>query len=122
MSDAMFSMFRVADVPLGSWPVTSERFVGDPPTMTGRVMWRSADGRHASGIWTCTPGTIQGDFLVDEVSVIVSGRMTITADGETVEVRAGDAITMRKGLAVEWVIHETVTKVWNVSDAEPLAL
>jgi hypothetical protein len=122
MSEGMFSTFRVAEVLLGPWPVTSERFVGEPPTMTGRVMWRSADGKHASGVWTCTPGTIQGDFLCDEVSVIVAGRMTVTADGQTVEVRAGDVITMRKGLGVEWVIHETLTKVWNVSDTEPLSL
>jgi hypothetical protein len=122
VSEAQFSTFRIAEVPLGPWPVTSERFVGDPPTMTGRVMWRSADGRHASGVWTCTPGTIQGDFLTDEVSVIVDGRMTITTEGKTVEVKAGDVITMRKGLSVEWVIHETVTKLWNVSDVEPLSL
>ena len=77
----LFSNYSALEVPLGPWPVTSERFVGDPPTMTGQVMWRSESGRAASGVWTCTPGTIQGEFLIDEVSVIVAGRMTITAEG-----------------------------------------
>jgi uncharacterized cupin superfamily protein len=120
VSEALFSTYRPLEVPLEAWPVTSERFVGEPPTMTGRVMWRSADGRAASGVWTCTPGVIRGEFLTDEVSVLLAGRMTITADGRTVEARAGDVITMRKGLEVEWVIHEQVTKAWNVSSADPL--
>jgi len=46
----LFSSYRAVEVPLESWPVTSERFVGDPPTMTGRVMWRSQTGRAASGV------------------------------------------------------------------------
>ena len=120
MSDPRFSTYRALGVPLGPWPVTSERFVGEPPTMTGEVMWRSENGRAASGVWTCTPGTIRGEFLTDEVSVILAGRMTITAEGQTVEVKAGDVITMRKGLEVEWVIHERVTKAWNVSSPDPL--
>ena len=81
---------------------------------------RPRRGRAASGVWTCTPGTIQGEFLTDEVSVILAGHMTVTAEGRTVEVRAGDVLTMRKGLQVEWVIHEQVTKAWNVSSPDPL--
>jgi uncharacterized cupin superfamily protein len=117
----LFSNYRALEVPLEAWPVTSERLIGDPqPVMTGRVMWRSESGRAASGVWTCTPGTIQGEFLTDEVSVILAGRMTITAEGQTIEVQAGDVITMRQGLEVEWVIHEQVTKAWNVSSPDPL--
>ena len=69
------------------------------------------------------PGTIRGTFLTDEVSYVVEGRLTVVTEGaEPREVRAGDVMVMTAGLAVEWQIHEPMTKLWNVYRADGLPL
>ena len=91
--------------------------------MWGQVLWRSEDGTRATGVWHATPGTIRGTFLTDEVSYVVEGRLTVVTEGaEPREVRAGDVMVMTAGLAVEWQIHEPMTKLWNVYRADGLPL
>jgi uncharacterized cupin superfamily protein len=99
---------------LDRWPVTTEELEGSE--MWGRVLWRSADGTRATGVWHATPGTIRGTFLTDEVSYVVEGRLTVVTpdDGAGRDVRAGDVMVMSAGLTVEWRIHEPMTKLWNV--------
>jgi uncharacterized cupin superfamily protein len=102
------------DEELADWPETSEQFL-DGAAAVGTVLHRSADGKRAHGIWTCTPGRVIGRFITDEVSVITQGRMTVVLeDGSRHEVQAGDVLTIDDGLQVEWIIHETLTKLWNV--------
>lgn len=105
---------------LGPWPVTTEQLEGS--RMVGRVLWRSPDGTRAIGVWHATPGVIRGTFLTDEVSYVVEGRLTVVtpADGATRDVAAGEVMTMRAGLAVEWHVHEPMTKLWNVYAPEGL--
>jgi uncharacterized cupin superfamily protein len=56
---------------LDPWPVTTEELDGSE--MFGRVLWRSADGTRAIGVWHATPGVIRGEFLTDEVSYVAEG-------------------------------------------------
>jgi uncharacterized protein len=119
---ANFDAFPVPDggAGLDPWPVTTEELDGSE--MRGRVLWRSADGTRAMGVWHATPGTIRGTFLTDEVSYVVEGRLTVVTlhDGRRREVRAGEVMVMSAGLSVEWLIHEKMTKLWNVFAADGL--
>ena len=56
-SESLFGVFSTgADVRLDPWPGTSERFE-DGAVAHGRVMFRTADGTRASGVWRCTKGS-----------------------------------------------------------------
>lgn len=63
------------------------------------------------GVWEHTVGT-SVDVEVDEVFVVLSGRATITWDGGSVEVGAGDVVTLPDGLATTWTVHDTLRKVY----------
>ena len=122
MSDTVAS-FAAFAVPLGGrgldpWPVTTEQLDGSE--MFGRVLWRSADGTRAIGVWHATPGVIRGEFLTDEVSYVAEGRLSVAADGGVREVGTGDVMVMTAGAVVEWTIHEPMTKLWNVYAASGL--
>jgi uncharacterized cupin superfamily protein len=122
MTTATFEAHTVPADGLETWPVTTEELEGSE--MTGRVLWRSADGTRAMGVWHATPGVIRGRFLTDEVSYVLEGSLTVTTphDGRSREVQAGDVMVMTAGLDVEWRIHEPMTKLWNVYSSAGLPL
>ena len=110
---------EVWPVPLGpdgmhDWPPADEGIEGS--VMHGRILWRSADGTRAVGVWRATPGTIRGTYPADEVFYVTAGRMTVTtlADGREHEVGVGDTMIVTAGVELELRIHEAVTKFWNV--------
>lgn len=120
VTDPLLLVSRSGDEQLEEWPETSERFL-DGARAEGKVLYRSPDGKRAHGIWRCTPGRVVGKFITDEVSVITAGKMTVVLeDGSRHDVQAGDILTMTDGLEVEWIIEETLTKVWNVHHADGL--
>ena len=109
-------VWRVPQGPEGmhDWPPDGEGVEGC--VMHGRILWRSADGTRAVGVWHATPGTIRGTYPADEVFYLTAGRLTVTAlaDGTEHEVAAGDTMIVTAGVELELRIHEAVTKFWNV--------
>ena len=87
------------------------------------MLWVAADRRRATGLWECTPGTVGGTFLFNEVDVILSGRMTVhDADGTSFEVAAGDHAMWPEGWTGEWEVHETLRKSFVMWSRDPLPL
>ena len=83
----------------------------------GLELW--VDGGKSAGIWQCTAGPSYWRQDENEVIYLLSGRMTVTPDGgEPVDVGAGDIAVFPLGWTGTWDIHETVRKVYAVS--EPL--
>ena len=90
--------------------------------MTGRLLAAdvfSADlgplatvGATEVGLWGMEPGT-DHDTEVDEVFVVLAGRGTVTfEDGEVVELRPGTAVRLRAGERTEWIVTETLRKMY----------
>ncbi|NMO00935.1 DUF861 domain-containing protein [Gordonia sp. TBRC 11910] len=87
---------------------------GDPRLATLTV---DAAAPAQVGIWECRPG---GWPVVDrpdtETCYIISGRATITDDasGTTVDVSAGDFLTLPVGWSGRWDITETLRKAYSI--------
>ena len=97
--------------PLEDWGPRAGADSGDPK-MSGRIFYEG-NGIQV-GVWECTPG---GWAIVDradhETVRIVSGRARLTnADGTSVELTAGDALTLPKGWSGRWDVLATVRKFY----------
>jgi uncharacterized cupin superfamily protein len=93
-------------------PVTSEREIAAVPLAGG--------GTLATGIWRCTEGTVT-DVEADETFVVLSGRATIEHEGRSHDVRPGDVCVLPAGAETRWIVHEAITKVYVVLDAQAAA-
>lgn len=110
----------VIDATLEAFPIPAEWIVEGSPTATAILIWRSADGKQASGIWECTPGTFDWTH-VDETATIVAGRVTVTPDGaEPFDLAVGDLAFFPDGSKTRWQVHETVRKTFHLHAAEGL--
>ncbi len=90
-----------------------EEATGPEMTTAGLEVW--ADGDVSGGIWECTPGPSYWTQEEHEVIHLVTGRMTVTRDGEEpVELGPGDMAVFPKGWSGTWDIHETVRKVYAI--------
>jgi len=97
-------------------------FKPKPTTLTpgqmeaSTVLWKSPDGTVLMGVWECTPGTFAATRDgYSEVAHIISGRCTLTtASGEVSEHGPGDLVVTNEGWAGQWVVHETVRKLWVI--------
>ncbi|MDF3301783.1 cupin domain-containing protein [Streptomyces tropicalis] len=106
---------HVPDADLVPEPLDPTQIVSGTPEVTGKVVWESADGRRARGIWQITPGVVT-DTEADEVFVVVSGSATIEVeDGPTLHVGPGDMAVLREGDRTTWTVHETLRKVYAVT-------
>ncbi|KAM9863209.1 hypothetical protein ACI1US_00899 [Leucobacter sp. BZR 635] len=70
------------------------------------------------GIWEMTTGTAV-DVEVDECFLVLEGRATVTVqpsdaaqDPRVMELRAGTIGRLAAGMHTEWVVHETLRKVY----------
>jgi uncharacterized protein len=74
------------------------------------------DGQTEVGIWECTPGRFPGTKEgVNEVMHLLSGRATITdEDGTEHELGPGTMFILLDGWRGEWVVHETLRKVYSI--------
>lgn len=106
----MSRVVRLADVDVPLEPLPPREVVEGAPA-AGSVPLATI-GETEVGVWRMTPG-VATDVEVDEAFVVLSGRATIrVADGETVDVAAGDLVTLHAGERTEWTVHETLTKVY----------
>lgn len=88
--------------------------VGEPQ-MSGRIFY---EGNGVQiGIWECTPGGWTIENRPDHETVqILAGRARLSdANGASVELTAGDVLTLPKGWSGRWDILETVRKLYFIS-------
>lgn len=73
---------------------------------------------HKTGIWEVTPGTFTSTRPgYDEICQILSGTATIVEeDGTSFEVGPGTLFVTPDGWTGTWTVHETLRKMWVVTD------
>lgn len=74
------------------------------------------EGAIDSGVWSCTVGGWdETDYAVDEVMVMVQGRLRITdTDGSVHELKAGDMFYLPKGWSGRWDVLEDMKKIYVI--------
>jgi uncharacterized cupin superfamily protein len=64
--------------------------------------------------WQCAPSEFDWQYSDDETAYVIKGLVIVTAaDGERVEIKAGDLVTFPQGLKCKWKVLETVEKVYK---------
>ena len=96
-------------------PPSAEPLDG-PVLVRSRVDFATDDRRLISGIWECEPGRSRWEFDTrGEIIHVVSGTMTVTEDdGEPLELTAGTTAFVPIGWRGEWLVTETLRKVFVV--------
>ena len=86
------------------------------PEVSELVLATSPHGRVVRGVWQVTPGVVT-DVEADELFVVVSGRATVEVEGgPTLELEPGVVGVLRAGDRTVWRIHETLRKVFQITD------
>jgi uncharacterized protein len=110
---------RVADLELEPAPLDPETVLEGSPQVSELVLDTSPDGRVVRGVWQITPGVVR-DVEADEVFVVISGRATVEVEGgPTLELEPGVVGVLRAGDRAVWTIHETLRKVFQITDVGP---
>ena len=111
---------KVSDAHLEPMPIPAEWVIEGDPQASATLLWKSADGKQANGIWECTPGMFNW-IHTDETATLVTGRVTVTPEGgEPIEVSAGDVVFFPEGTKTRWQVHETVRKAFHLHAADGL--
>lgn len=105
----------VLEAPLQDDRLDPEQVLKGDPVTRDHTLHTSPDGRHVSGVWSCTPGVFS-DVEVDETFVVVAGRATVQeVDGEPVELGPGDLCVLRAGTRTVWTVHEELVKGYQLT-------
>jgi uncharacterized cupin superfamily protein len=75
----------------------------------------NANGTLRVGVWECTPGRFASERTTTEIFEVLKGSATlIGADGIRTDVGPGDHAVTPKGWKGEWIVHETIRKIFIV--------
>jgi uncharacterized protein len=99
------------------------QIVSGSPETAELVLDESADGQVTRGVWEMTPGVVT-DVELDELFVVISGRATIEIEGGAqggdratqIEVGPGSVVVLGEGAKTRWTVHETLRKVYQVTE------
>ena len=80
----------------------------------------NANGTLRVGVWECTPGRFSSERATTEIFEVLKGSATlIGADGTGTDVGPGDHAVTPKGWKGEWIVHETIRKIFIVHPEAP---
>jgi uncharacterized cupin superfamily protein len=92
-----------------------------PPSEPGEYCvtpFRGAENKFYAGIWSADPHSLDFEsYEVDEVCVVLSGKITLTEVGHKPQVFvAGDAFGLKKGTALNWTQEAGTRKIFVILD------
>jgi len=112
----------VRDAQLDPWPIAAEQVIEGDPQARGMILWKSADGTLANGIWECTPGTFSW-VHPNETLVLVDGEVAVTPEGgDSFTIRPGDVVFFPEGTKSVWQVTRTIRKGFHLHSAGGLGL
>ncbi len=98
---------------LDDWGPLSEA-TGPEMATSGFTLWADGAGSE-TGIWQCTAGPSYWTLETNEFVNVLSGSMTVTADGgEPIDLGPGDTALFPVGWRGSWQIHETLRKLYVI--------
>ena len=77
------------------------------------------DEKFYAGIWSADPSSVDFDsYPVDEVCVVLTGKITLTEPGKSPEVfTTGDAFGLKKGTALNWNQDPDTRKIFVILES-----
>lgn len=89
----------------------ASRIISGDPAQAASVLFQSADGRFASGIWECEPGEWRVVFSESEFCHLLAGVIVVKGDdGSERTFKAGDAFVSPAGFTGTWRVVERAKK------------
>jgi uncharacterized cupin superfamily protein len=80
----------------------------------------NANGTLRLGVWECTPGRFASERATTEFFEVLKGSATlIGADGTRTDIGPGDHAVTPKGWKGEWIVHETIRKIFMIHPEGP---
>ena len=70
-------------------------------------------GTDSWATWSCGRSSFPWHYDCQETCYVLEGRVTVEADGKSVEFGPGDLVTFPAGLDCTWHVHEPVRKVYR---------
>jgi len=111
MTATPFLADAMALTDLEDWGSLAEA-TGEPMQTSGFTLWKGDNGAEA-GVWECTAGPSHWELEQNEFVYVLSGSMTITPEGEpSFEVGPGSTFVVPVGWKGDWLIHETLRKLY----------
>ena len=89
-----------------------EKCIKGQPLQSTWHHFTSADEKFFAGIWEAEPGCWKINYTENEFCQILAGYSVLRdADGNEVELNAGDNFTIPSGFSGEWEVVETTRKI-----------
>ena len=92
-------------------PIDPRWIVEGTPAARNRVVAGSSDGFAWTMVWDCTAGTFHWNYKVDETVHLLEGAVTVTVNGQTNTLRAGDIAFFPAGAVATWHVENYVRKL-----------
>ncbi|MBK6670868.1 MAG: DUF861 domain-containing protein [Actinobacteria bacterium] len=97
-------------------PPSGTVIAGDPRTFV-RILDETSDGTVCRGIWRMTPG-VCADGKQTSCSSCSPGATVDIAGGDRLELTPGSVGVFAEGTETVWTVHETLTKVFQITSPE----
>lgn len=94
-------------------PPVGQPLDGPMPT-SGKVFWRSDDGKIMTGVWECAAGRMRADFGNEgELVHVVSGTIrAVSDDGEERSIGPGESATFPPQWKGVWTLDTPMRKLY----------
>lgn len=108
-------LFPLAGTPVEAFMPAAGKLLSGQPAQTVANHYSDASGQFHSGEWTGEPGRWRVQYTEHEFCYVTRGRIAITdAEGQTVEVKAGDAFMVPAGFVGVWEVLEAAHKFYVI--------
>ncbi len=104
---------------LASWGLQPDAIAGTSQS-SGRLLYKSVDGKLEAGLWVCTPGRWRLSIPRDELCYFLSGRADYQHEnGARLEIHPRTLVLFPAGWRGECTVHETMRNTYMLSSDSP---
>jgi uncharacterized cupin superfamily protein len=117
------STFRLDRAEPQPYDVDPDTIVEGAPQQAAVVCSTAPDGTTVAGVFRATRGTFRATQAGDEWTLVLKGRVIVTADdGSAVECAAGDVMTLQRGATYTFEVLEDLEDYFVITNPEGVTL